>query len=100
MALAGTPGRGSLVRVDAGPVAATVRTGLTIGHGLGWSPDRRTMYHVDPPQPLVQPFPSDPIRRTPATELQPTAVAFPPRRQPGPHRRCNPRTGNSRVAVR
>src|SRR3546814_2331432 len=88
MALDGTPGRGSLVRVDAGPVAATVRTGLTIGNGLGWSPDGRTMYHVDTPQPIVQRFAYDPISGDLGAELQPIDVAVRPGGEAGPDGLC------------
>ena len=40
------PGRASLYRIHAGEVS-TVLEGLTISNGLGWSPDRRTMYVAD-----------------------------------------------------
>src|SRR3546814_12147135 len=75
---------GSLVRVDAGPVAATVRTGLTIGHGIGWSPDGRTMYHVDTPQPIVQRFAYAPISGDLGAELQPIDVPARPGGEAGP----------------
>src|SRR3546814_13215723 len=78
MALDGTPGRGSLVLVDAGPVAATVRTGLTIGNGLGWSPGGRTTYHVDTPQPIVQRFAYDPTSGDLAADLQHSHLAVRP----------------------
>src|SRR3546814_3625206 len=99
MALDGTPGRGSLVRVDAGPVAATVRTGLTIGNGRGWSPDGRTMYHVDTPQPIVQRFAYDPISGDLGAELQPSDVAVRPGGEAGPDGLCTDDTGCVWVAI-
>jgi sugar lactone lactonase YvrE len=40
-------GEAMLVRLDAAGAVTTVLEGLTISNGLGWSPDGRTMYHVD-----------------------------------------------------
>jgi sugar lactone lactonase YvrE len=47
MAYDGTPGMGSLYRVDADGTCEQVLVGLTISNGIGWSPDRRTMYLAD-----------------------------------------------------
>jgi sugar lactone lactonase YvrE len=47
MAYDGTPGMGSLYRVDADGTCEQVLDGLTISNGIGWSPDRRTMYLAD-----------------------------------------------------
>jgi sugar lactone lactonase YvrE len=38
---------GSLYRLDADRRLERVLTGVTISNGLGWSPDGRTMYHID-----------------------------------------------------
>jgi len=40
-------GAGALYRLDAGPVASTVLTGVGISNGLDWSPDRQRFYYVD-----------------------------------------------------
>jgi sugar lactone lactonase YvrE len=47
MARTAEPGRGSLYRYHEGAPLETVLTNLTIANGIGWSPDRRTMYYVD-----------------------------------------------------
>lgn len=38
---------GSLYRLDADRQLERVLTGVTISNGLGWSPDRRSMYYID-----------------------------------------------------
>jgi sugar lactone lactonase YvrE len=40
-------GRGSLYRYDTANGLTTVLEGVTISNGIGWSPDRRTMYYND-----------------------------------------------------
>lgn len=40
-------GTGVLVRVDADGTIVPVSEGLSIANGMGWSPDGRTMFHVD-----------------------------------------------------
>ena len=40
-------GTGRLVRVDPDGTVTSVSEGLSIANGMGWSPDGRTMYHVD-----------------------------------------------------
>lgn len=40
-------GTGRLVRVDPDGTLTPVSDGLTVANGMGWSPDGRTMYHVD-----------------------------------------------------
>jgi sugar lactone lactonase YvrE len=47
MALDEAPGRGSLYRYHASTGAELVFDGVTVSNGLGWSPDRGTMYYVD-----------------------------------------------------
>ncbi|MDL4773001.1 MULTISPECIES: SMP-30/gluconolactonase/LRE family protein [Thermomonosporaceae] len=46
MAYDESPGAAALYRYD-GRRASTVLTGLTLANGMGWSPDRATMYHID-----------------------------------------------------
>lgn len=41
------PGAGSLYRLDLGPVATPVLSGLTISNGMGWSPGGETMWFTD-----------------------------------------------------
>ncbi|MEU7892299.1 SMP-30/gluconolactonase/LRE family protein [Nonomuraea sp. NPDC049152] len=47
MAYSEEPGAGALHRLDPGPVATPVLTGLTLSNGMDWSPDGRTMWFTD-----------------------------------------------------
>jgi sugar lactone lactonase YvrE len=47
MALDYAAGEGNLFHYGGGAEAATVFGHVTISNGLGWSPDRRTMYYID-----------------------------------------------------
>jgi len=47
MALDVAPGRGSLYRFESGRAVETLFSSVTVSNGLGWSPDRHTMYYVD-----------------------------------------------------
>ncbi len=40
-------GRGTLFRYDGAGGVTVVKSGVSISNGIGWSPDRRTMYYVD-----------------------------------------------------
>jgi sugar lactone lactonase YvrE len=57
MAFDESPGAGSLYVFDGSVL--TVLTGVTISNGLGWSPDRRTMYYIDTPTGQVDAFSYD-----------------------------------------
>jgi sugar lactone lactonase YvrE len=65
-ALAGTmryderAGDGVLYRLDPGPAASPLRTGLGLSNGLDWSPDGRTLYLVDSLAQAVLSFDYDP----------------------------------------
>jgi sugar lactone lactonase YvrE len=54
------PGVGALSRIDAGPRATGLLTGLTVANGIGWSPDARTMWFVDSADPRVLGYDFDP----------------------------------------
>ena len=60
MAYAGTPGAGSLYRLDPDLSVTTMLKGVTISNGLGWSPDGLTMYYIDTPTRGVDAFAFDP----------------------------------------
>lgn len=47
MAYAGTPGAGSLYRLDPNLSVTTMLQSVTCSNGLGWSPDGQTMYYID-----------------------------------------------------
>jgi len=47
MAFSSAWGRGSLYRFDESSGTETILRDVTISNGIGWSPDRRTMYYVD-----------------------------------------------------
>jgi sugar lactone lactonase YvrE len=64
MALGGTPGVGTLLRVDPDLAVTTHLDGLAIPNGLGWSPDGRTMYYADSAWGEVRAFPYDPATGT------------------------------------
>lgn len=60
LAYAATPGAGSLYRLDPDLSVTTMITGVTISNGLGWSPDTRTMYHIDTSTGGIDAFEFDP----------------------------------------
>ena len=53
-------GTGRLVRVDADGTVTLVSDGISVANGLGWSPDGRTMFHVDTMALRVHRFDFDP----------------------------------------
>ncbi|SNS69680.1 Sugar lactone lactonase YvrE [Geodermatophilus saharensis] len=60
MAFDERPGAGTLYRLDTDGTVTTVREGLTVSNGLGWSPDGRTVYLTDSGPGLVHAFAYDP----------------------------------------
>ncbi|MGW4244113.1 SMP-30/gluconolactonase/LRE family protein [Nocardia sp. NPDC004722] len=59
MAEEGGVGGSALYRVDPDGTLSTLRTGVTISNGLGWSPDGRTLYYADSPTRRVDAFDYD-----------------------------------------
>ncbi|WP_084958463.1 SMP-30/gluconolactonase/LRE family protein [Thermoactinospora rubra] len=60
LALDGRTGEERLYRLESGGRVSVVAEGLTVSNGLGWSPDGRTMYHVDSRPGVVWAQPYDP----------------------------------------
>lgn len=54
----------SLYRLDPDYSVHTMATGLTISNGIGWSPDRKTMYHTDTERQVIYAYDYDPATGT------------------------------------
>lgn len=59
MAYDNEPGAGSLYRFSMEDGVVTIRTGVTISNGIGWSPDGTTMYYVDSGAATIEAFEFD-----------------------------------------
>ena len=55
-----TAGRAHLYQVAPDGSVTVLRAGCTVANGLGWSPDGRTLYHIDTPRLGVDAFDYDP----------------------------------------
>lgn len=64
MALDGRVGQERLYRLDGDGSVRVVDQGFTLSNGLGWSPDGRTLYHVDSIPGTVWSRPYDPASAT------------------------------------
>ena len=76
MAYDGTPGAGTLYRLDPDGSAHAMVTGTTISNGLGWSADGRTMWFADSGPGTVDAFDFDvqdgvPANRRTVIEIDP-----------------------------
>jgi sugar lactone lactonase YvrE len=69
-------GAAALLRLDPGPQASTAISPVTLGNGLGWSPDGRTMYFIDSATQTVSAFGYDPDAGRPLAARQ--LVTVPP----------------------
>lgn len=56
MSLRGDTRTAALYRLDAGLGVRRVLPGLSVSNGIGWSPDGRTLYHVDSPRRRVDAY--------------------------------------------
>ncbi|HVB70512.1 MAG TPA: SMP-30/gluconolactonase/LRE family protein [Acidimicrobiales bacterium] len=59
MAHDSSEGRGMLFRYDGASEVTIIKPGVSISNGLGWSPDRRTMYYVDSGPATIYAFDAD-----------------------------------------
>jgi sugar lactone lactonase YvrE len=76
MAYDGTPGAGTLYRLDPDGSANAIVTGTTISNGLGWSADGRTMWFADSGPGTVDAFDFDVQEAMPANRR--TVIAIDP----------------------
>lgn len=79
MADDGTPGAGSLYRLDPDGTVTTLLDSVSISNGLGWSPDGRLLYYADSPTRRVDVFDHDPVTgaltgRRPLVDTGPAGV--------------------------
>ena len=54
------PDKGAFYRLDPDGQVHTMRRGVGVSNGLGWSPDRKTMYYTDSPRQAIYAFDYDP----------------------------------------
>lgn len=60
MALDAATTRGELLRIDAAGQKETLRAGLVVSNGMGWSPDGAFLYHVDTGAAVIYRYDADP----------------------------------------
>ncbi|MGH9019618.1 MAG: SMP-30/gluconolactonase/LRE family protein [Acidimicrobiales bacterium] len=90
------PGEGRLFRVDAEGGVETVVSSATISNGMGWSPDRRTMYYVDSGPATLDVFDVD---ADGAVSSRRTLVSFDAKREGAPDGLCVDANGAVWVAL-
>ncbi len=95
MAFNAAPGAGVLYRYGDDTGVETVLSDLTISNGLGWSPDRRTMYFIDSDPGVVYAFDTD----EGMISDQRTLVAFDTAREGAPDGMCVDAEGSLWIAV-
>lgn len=82
MAYDASPDAGAFYRLGLNGEIDTILPNVTISNGLGWSPDRRTMYYIDTPTGRIDAFDYDAAngrvsRRRPVVEVDPESTGQP-----------------------
>jgi sugar lactone lactonase YvrE len=62
MSLHGDTRTAALYRLDSDLTVTRVLPGISVSNGIGWSPDERTLYHVDTPRRRIDVYDFDPSR--------------------------------------
>lgn len=71
MAFAGTPGAGTVYRLDPDRRVSVVLTDVTISNGLAWAPEQHLAYYIDTRTQRVDAFDYDPARGIVAESRRP-----------------------------
>lgn len=62
MAYSGSPGAGSVYRLDSDRTVSVVMTGITVSNGLAWAPDHARAYYIDTHEHAVDVLDYDPAK--------------------------------------